>query len=178
MNKLVRRKYGATMRGLTMLACLTGAGTAAADSVVVNVTGQILPASCTVGPMPAVTLGDIRDVDMQNVGDASSPVAFQLSLTACPATTARVTAAFTGTADTDTPGLFRNATGTGFATGIGVRLLDADHGDVAVPPGGTSQVAVNSSSATFSLKAQAVTTRVAPVTGNIDTSVTVTFTYQ
>lgn len=178
MNKLIRWKYGATMRGLTMLACLTGPGTATADSVVVNVTGQILPASCTVGPMPTITLGDLRDVDMQNVGDSSSPVAFNLSLTACPATTAKVTATFTGTEDTDTPGLFRNATGTGFATGIGVRLLDADHGDVAVPPEGISQVEVSNSSATFNLKAQAVTTRVAPVTGNIDTSVTVTFTYQ
>lgn len=161
-----------------MLACLAAAGNARSDSTVINITGQIVPASCTVQPLPAVSLGDIRDVDMQDMGDTSSPVDFQLSLTACPSTITQVTASFAGTADETNSQLFKNTSGAGYATGLGVRLLDADHAGVAVPPGGSSQVGVSNSSATFNLKALAVTTQAGPTAGDIDTSVTVTFTYQ
>ncbi len=175
----MHRIYGAMICVVAlMLTSLAGTNPALADSVVINITGQILPASCTVQSIPAVSLGDIRDVDMANVGNSSSPVAFQLSLTACPATTTKVTASFAGTADSSNGDVFRNATGTGNATGVGVQLLDADHGNATLRPGSTSQLAVSNSSATFNLEARAVTTTANPVTGNIDTSVTVTFTYQ
>lgn len=149
-----------------------------ADSMVVNVTGQILPASCTVQPINNVNLGDIRDVDMFDVGDVSSSVPFQIKLTDCPATLTKVTAQFAGAQDAINKDLYANIVGNGFATGLGIQLLDADHGDVKIPPAGEIQTSVVNSNAIFNLKARAVTTTVNPMTGDIETCVTVTFIYQ
>lgn len=178
-----QRKEGSmnVLRCLCLLAGLT-AVSAQADSVVVNVTGQIVPASCTVLPFPAVNLGDIKDTDMATVGSASQPVAFSLQLTGCPTTTKNVTALFSGAADTMDSNLYKITQGAGYASGLGVRLTDVDHGNLVLKPGtpgGSSQVAVDGGqNATFNLKAQAVTTQASPVAGDIAASVTVTFTYQ
>ncbi|KML22923.1 hypothetical protein VL10_14590 [Leclercia adecarboxylata] len=171
-------KHITSIHVLLMLFCLTWGNTSKADSIIVNVTGNILPSPCTVQTIPDVNLNEISDVQMQKVGNTSSPVDFRISLIGCPPNIKKATVTFTGLADLNNNGLFRNTAGSGAATGLGIELLDGDHNGVRIIPGGTSQVMVSNASATFNLKARAVTTVAAPVTGNIDANITVSFTYQ
>lgn len=172
------RKHIIKINWLLLLISLSGVNTSHADSIVVNIMGNILPSPCTVQTIPNVNLGEIRDIYMQKVGDTSTPVDFKLSLIGCPPNITKATVTFAGVTDLSNSGLFRNSTGSGSATGIGIELLDGDHNGIRIPPGGTSQVIVSNTSATFNLKARTVTTLAAPVTGSIDASITVSFTYQ
>ncbi|MEL4013638.1 fimbrial protein [Dryocola clanedunensis] len=101
----------------------------AADGTI-NFNGVILDQTCTVSPntqTQTVSLGQIANTSFGGTAGAkSSPTAFQINLSSCPAGLASAAVKFDGTSDTNNSNLLQVTQGTGAATGVGIEISDAN----------------------------------------------------
>lgn len=91
------------------------------DTATINVSGKILPSICEVSPFPVVQLGNIRDIDMSQIGDTSQPTFFSLTISGCPKTVSTVSADFIGPPDLSDSSLYQVTPGDGSADGLAIR---------------------------------------------------------
>ena len=147
-----------------------------ADSVAVNISGNIVASSCTVksGSSFSVLLPDIDVLKLAKNGDTSPFVDFDLELEGCSAGVTKVTATYGGTVSPLSSDSFKN---TGSATNIVLYLQDS--ASKAIYPNTTRQVAVDSVARTakFSQKVQ-IYAMGASTPGTVSGNIIVSFTYQ
>lgn len=101
---------------------------AQAQSSELTVSGKIKAAACEVNPDSRdfiVYMKKHNTTEFQQVGDSTSPVSFNISLTKCPATTSRVLIKLDGIADAYNPQLIRLDENEGNASGIGIAVYDS-----------------------------------------------------
>lgn len=161
-----------------LLCMLLSTGAMAAD-VTINVTGKVVASPCTVGN------SGVYNIDLgQNISAASLNPAMSFSdwipisvkLIDCPAGTTKVTATFSGTADSYNSAMYANATGTGYAQNVAVQLQNSTAG-TNTGNGATMTVDVASNAAAFPLQARAYSTPGGATPGNISTAVLMNMTY-
>lgn len=168
----------------------------AADSGTITFNGQVVTNTCNVNGGTSsftVTLPNVQTSALTTNGVGAygaSATAFTLNLTGCPvyATAIKVGAQFYSATNADATvlGGLKNTSGTGYATGVDVQLLDNTNTaftiGTAAPTGNanvTDQVAVsNSGTATLNYKAQYYVANAAPTAGTVSTSVQYVINYQ
>lgn len=147
-----------------------------ADSVAVNITGNVIASSCTVkgGNSLSVVLPDIEVLKLAKKGDASPFKNFDLELEGCSAGISKVTATYGGTVAPLSVNSFLN---TGTAAQVVLYMLDSAGSEIA--PNTTRQVAVDSVARTakFSQKIQ-IYAMGASTPGTVSGNIVVSFTYQ
>lgn len=146
-----------------------------AEDVTITINGKVVAKPCivsTVSP-PPVELGDLYTFNLLSPGASSAWHEVKLSLTNCPEGTSKVTATFSGTADSNV-NYYANQ---GAALNIALQL--ADDNDVNLPNGSKKIVAVNDASkaANFVLKVRAITPNGNVTQGSIQAVINVTYTY-
>ncbi|CAI1072320.1 putative fimbrial protein SthD [Serratia quinivorans] len=171
MNRISRLSLACVVLGGSL------AGSAYADPVTINITGNVLAAPCVVDGTGSINvdLGDIPAPDLA-AADSSSPwKAFNLTVKSCPAGTSKVTATFSGTPDVDGPKWRYLNTGT--ATGVGVEL--ARNTAINLPNGTGWEVTVDSTrSATWPMRTRMVAMKGNAIPGTVKAVVVVSLTYQ
>lgn len=163
-----------THSGGLLAALLLMASTAihAAD-VTITVNGRVVAKPCTISTTRAtVDLGNLYTYDLANAGAASAWKTVALDLTSCPVGTSRVTATFSGTADST--GYYVNQ---GSAGNIHLELQDTS--GTALNNGATKTVQVTDSTqqATFPLRVRALTVNGSATQGSIQAVINVTYTW-
>lgn len=155
----------------------------AADSVSINITGNIKAAPCKVDGSGSLTvsLGDEIPATMLQEANSTSPWEnFSLSLSDCPANTTKVITTFTGSpAEFEPTKLYANATGEEYAKNVQVEL----QGQTDSTPLGNNQSLIvdvdnDSRSATVPLRTRLVSTQGNATLGAINSVIIATFTYQ
>ncbi|WP_241622423.1 fimbrial protein [Rosenbergiella australiborealis] len=99
----------------------------AADSVI-TITGQLKDNMCTVsvgGDGFTVNLNTYATKNFNSVGNTSGTVPFSITLSNCGSAVSTVKINITGTTDSANATLLKTSTDTGYATGIGVQILDS-----------------------------------------------------
>lgn len=163
------------------LACLWGiCGGQGVQATDIDISGTVVASACTVDTDTigqTVTFEQARAVDYSRIGDISEWQDFELTLSACPLSTTQVTAQFSGDADSDDATKFANAQGS--ASGMALQLMTRDH-QTEISPQGTLVVDVNKDSrrAVFPLSARMYTPTGRVTSGEFQTTVQFTFTYQ
>lgn len=185
-------KHILLVAGIAAACCALAPAALAADSGTITFNGQVLNSTCSVNgstPNLTVTLPDVQKSALPASGAyAASAQTFTLSLTGCPvnATPVKVGAQFySGNADASVTGGLTNTTGTGYATGVDVQLLDKNGTAVnigtAAPTGNanvTDQVAVSGTgTATLNYSAQYYVAGTVGA-GSVSTSVQYLINYQ
>ncbi|HCL5074482.1 TPA: type 1 fimbrial protein [Salmonella enterica] len=166
---------------LPVLACLWAASSInIVQATDINLSGTVVASACTVDigtKEQTVTFEQARAVDYPNAGDTSEWQDFELTLSACPASTTQVTALFSGDADNDDNTKFANTLGD--ASGMALQIMTRDH-VTGISPAGELTVSVdgNSRRAVFPLSARMYTPTGAVTAGEFRTIVQLTFTYQ
>lgn len=147
-----------------------------ADSVAVNITGNVIASSCTVkGSNPHnVVLPDIDVLKLSKKGETSPFVNFDLELEGCSEGVTKVTATYGGTVSPLSADSFKN---TGTATQVVLYMLDSAGSEIR--PNATRQVVVDSVARTakFSQKIQ-IYAMGASTPGTVSGNIVVSFTYQ
>jgi len=153
-------------------------GVNAADPVSITVTGNIIASPCEIKSDSlniAVDLGQaIQASTLQNSGDATPWVNFDVNLINCPSATSNATILFQGTADSSNPADMYQSTGT--ATNIAVQLQST--GGQQLGNGKSLTGAISSNAYSFRLRARAFTSTGNATPGTIRSVVTASFTYQ
>lgn len=145
---------------------------AQAADVTITVDGKVVAKPCTVSTVSTtVELDDLYTFNLLAVGATSPWHSVTLSLTNCPEGTTKVTATFSGTADS-TQRYYANQ---GEADNIALQLADGD--GVNLPTGSTKVVAVNSQAASMELQVRAITPSGNATQGSIQSLINVTYTY-
>lgn len=149
-----------------------------ADTVTINVTGNIVASPCIVNGGSNslnVDLGNIQATALSTPGAASTPVPFTLSVTNCPNGTSTVRADFDGSASHDAPNLYENM---GTAGNVYIALYDGVTGDT-LGPGYTLFKPVQSDrTASIPLKVNAYSIDGTTTPGSINTAIVLTMSYQ
>lgn len=161
------------------------ASSAQADSVTLNLSARIQAAPCTVNPVlvagQPVSLGSLDRGGFQNSGDADPTWhAFSLDLTNCSAATQKVTATFSGTADSNDAALFANSATVAPATNMAVEVSKQNDNGVIISNGSTLTVNVDTptGTASFPLAARMKTPIGNVQGGKVSAVMVVDFTYQ
>ncbi|MFI7784887.1 fimbrial protein [Citrobacter amalonaticus] len=144
-----------------------------ATDVTITVNGKVVAKPCTVSTTTAtVELGDLYTFSLVNAGSSSAWHSVALELSNCPVGTSRVTASFSGTADST--GYYKNQ---GTAGNIQLELQD-DSGN-RLNTGATKSVVVDdaSQSARFPLQVRALSVNGGATQGTIQAVINVTYTY-
>lgn len=144
-----------------------------AADVTITVNGKVVAKPCTVSTTTAtVELGDLNTFSLVNAGSSSVWHSVALELSNCPVGTSRVTASFSGTADST--GYYKNQ---GTAGNIQLELQD-DSGN-RLNTGATKSVVVDdaSQSARFPLQVRALSVNGGATQGTIQAVINVTYTY-
>ena len=144
-----------------------------AADVTSTVNGKVVAKPCTVSTTTAtVELGDLYTFSLVNAGSSSAWHSVALELSNCPVGTSRVTASFSGTADST--GYYKNQ---GTAGNIQLELQD-DSGN-RLNTGATKSVVVDdaSQSARFPLQVRALSVNGGATQGTIQAVINVTYTY-
>lgn len=144
-----------------------------AADVTITVNGKVVAKPCTVSTTTAtVELGDLYTFSLVNAGSSSAWHSVALELSNCPVGTSRVTASFSGTADST--GYYKNQ---GTAGNIQLELQD-DSGN-RLNTGATKSVVVDdtSQSARFPLHVRALSVNGGATQGTIQAVINVTYTY-
>ncbi|ECG8608547.1 type 1 fimbrial protein [Salmonella enterica subsp. salamae] len=166
---------------LPALACLWGiCGVQGVQATDINLSGTVVASACIVdtGTIDqTVTFEQARAVDYPRIGDTSEWQDFELTLSSCPPSTRQVIAQFSGDADSDDATKFANAQGS--ASGMALQLMTRDH-KTEISPQGTLTVDVDKDSqrAVFPLSARMYTPTGRVTSGEFQTTVQFTFTYQ
>lgn len=147
----------------------------AADTVI-TLTGTIKASPCTVdSSTKLVDLGEYYVDKMKANGDF---IPFTLSLSSCPTGTTKVTAIFSGTADSTSPNWYYTNAGT--AKNIHIELATDATTPAGLGNGQTMDASVDTTTKKVEFKIKARVNKHAtltPVPGSISTSVNVAFTY-
>ncbi|WP_345769215.1 fimbrial protein [Citrobacter amalonaticus] len=144
-----------------------------AADVTITVNGKVVAKPCTVSTTTAtVELGDLYTFSLVNAGSSSAWHSVALELSNCPVGTSRVTASFSGTADST--GYYKNQ---GTAGNIQLELQD-DSGN-RLNTGAAKSVVVDdaSQSARFPLQVRALSVNGGATQGTIQAVINVTYTY-
>ncbi len=169
-------------RGYVLAAILAlASATIQAADVTITVNGKVVAKPCTVSTTNAtVDLGDLYSFSLMSAGAASAWHDVALELTNCPVGTSRVTASFSGAADST--GYYKNQ---GTAQNIQLELQD-DSGNTlntgatkTLNTGATKTVQVDDSSqsAHFPLQVRALTVNGGATQGTIQAVISITYTY-
>lgn len=161
---------------LAGLVIASGMTLAHADPVNINITGNVVASPCVVNNSVSdlnVDLGKtIQSSTLEVAGSGTTPVPFNLALTACPSGTSKVIVTFTGTADTTQTKMYKN---TGTATPLAVELSS---GSTILGNNGTlTQTVQTDKTVTYALSARAVTSTGSVTPGSINAVVQANFTY-
>lgn len=157
---------------LAGLLALASAPLQAAD-VTITVNGKVVARPCTVSTKNAtVELGDLYTFSLVSAGSASAWHGVSLDLSNCPVGTSRVTASFSGAADTT--GYYKNQ---GTAHNIQLELQDDSGTTLNNGTEKTVQVDDPTQSAHFPLQVRALTVNGGVTQGTIQAMITVTYTY-
>ncbi|WP_316393062.1 type 1 fimbrial minor subunit FimG, partial [Citrobacter farmeri] len=135
--------------------------------------GKVVAKPCTVSTTNAtVELGDLYTFSLISAGSTSAWHTVALDLSNCPVGTSRVTASFSGTADST--GYYKNQ---GSAGNIQLELQD-DSGN-RLNTGATKSVQVDEATQTtrFSLQVRAISVNGGATQGTIQAVINVTYTY-
>ncbi|POT56579.1 fimbrial protein [Citrobacter amalonaticus] len=160
--------------GWLLAALLTAfSPTLQAADVTITVNGKVVAKPCTVSTTNAtVELGDLYTFSLVSPGSSSQWHTVALDLSNCPIGTSRITASFSGTADST--GYYKNQ---GSAGNIQLELQD-DSGNT-LNTGATKSVQVDdaSQSARFPLQVRALSVNGGATQGTIQAVINVTYTY-
>ena len=107
---------------------ISGMNMAYASDGTINFTGEIKDASCTIdnGGALNIYLGTPGVDSFKSVGDTSGAARFNISLSNCPQAQKKIQIAFEGIADENTGEILKINDGNGTATGVGIRIEEAD----------------------------------------------------
>ncbi len=172
------KPYRGIVMNSAVLSILISTGTMAAD-VTINVTGKVVASPCTVDNSGVYNIDLGQNISAATLNPANSYSAwknFNVTLSNCPAGTTKVTAAFSGTADSNNSAMYANTTGTGYAQNVAVQLQNGTAG-TNTGNGATMTVNVASNAATFPLQARAYSTPGGATPGNISAAVLMNMTY-
>lgn len=172
------------MKLLTQIRVLTGflffgaSMVMAADTSTINITGNVIATPCTVDAANSVMnikFDGIQATTLATAGSFSPWESFAITLSNCPASTTKVSAVFSGTADTLDATRYKN---TGTASNMSVELQSSD--GVNLGNSKNTNVTVNSSNkqAVFSLQTRVYSAAGNVMPGTINSTVLATFTYQ
>ncbi|EGT3573057.1 fimbrial protein [Citrobacter sp. ANG330] len=156
-----------------LAAILAASAVVQAADVTITVNGKVVAKPCTVSTTNAtVELGDLYTFSLVSAGSFSAWHTVALELSNCPVGTSRVTASFSGTADST--GYYKNQ---GTAGNIQLELQD-DSGN-RLNTGATKSVVVDdaSQSARFPLQVRALSVNGGATQGTIQAVINVTYTY-
>lgn len=145
-----------------------------AADVNITINGKVVAKPCTVSTVSTtVELGDLYTFNLLAAGAISPWHSVTLNLTNCPVGTSKVTATFSGMADS-TRNYYANQ---GAARNIALQLADSSGGNL--PNGSTKVVAVNDASlaASLVLQVRAITPSGNVTQGSIQAVINVTYTY-
>jgi minor fimbrial subunit len=159
--------------GWLLAVTLVAPSTLQAADVTITVNGKVVAKPCTVSTTNAtVELGDLYTFSLVSAGSTSDWHTVALELSNCPVGTSRVTASFSGTADST--GYYKNQ---GTAGNIQLELQD-DSGN-RLNTGATKSVQVDdaSQSAHFPLQVRAISVNGGATQGTIQAVINVTYTY-
>ncbi|WP_411750947.1 fimbrial protein [Serratia sp. (in: enterobacteria)] len=163
---------------MALLVMAMGYGSAQADPVNINITGNVVSSPCTVNNNNSnlnVDLGqNIQAGDLATPGAGSTLVPFNLVLSACPTGTSNVKVTFTGTADTTSTTMYKN---TGSATNLAVELSQQSTGTILGNNSFLYQPVLADKTVTYALNARAVSATGDVMPGNISSVVQANFTY-
>ena len=170
-----------TQRTLLALIILgAGVNQVVAAPTQVNITGVVVASPCAVDTTNSdlnVNLGtNIQATSLATAGNTSTAVPFKLVVKDCPTTTTKVTASFSGTADSAAGGRYATTSGAGMATNVAVEVAQDVSPYTLQNPGTTMDMTVVGTSATFLLRANAYAKGVV-TPGNIASVMSVDFTY-
>lgn len=161
-------------RGYVLAAMLAlASATIQAADVTITVNGKVVAKPCTVSTTNAtVDLGDLYSFSLMSAGAASAWHDVALELTNCPVGTSRVTASFSGAADST--GYYKNQ---GTAQNIQLELQDDSGNTLNTGATKTVQVDDSSQSAHFPLQVRALTVNGGATQGTIQAVISITYTY-
>ncbi|CAM4261618.1 fimbrial protein [Serratia silvae] len=163
-------KLGLIAGGLLMMVL----SRAHAADVNITINGKVVAKPCTVSTVSTtVDLGDLYTFNLLSAGATSPWHSVTLNLTNCPVGTSKVTATFSGTADSSRS-YYANQ---GAARNIALQLADSN--GLNLPNGSTKAVAVNDASlaASLILQVRAITPGGNATQGSIQSLINVTYTY-
>lgn len=159
--------------GWLLAVILAAPSTLQAADVTITVNGKVVAKPCTVSTTNAtVELGDLYTFSLVSAGSTSAWHTVALDLSNCPVGTSRVTASFSGTADST--GYYKNQ---GSAGNIQLELQD-DSGN-RLNTGATKSVQVDEATQTtrFPLQVRAISVNGGATQGTIQAVINVTYTY-
>ncbi|HCD7552105.1 TPA: type 1 fimbrial protein [Citrobacter farmeri] len=159
--------------GWLLAATLAAPSALQAADVTITVNGKVVAKPCTVSTTNAtVELGDLYTFSLISAGSTSTWHTVALDLSNCPVGTSRVTASFSGTADST--GYYKNQ---GSAGNIQLELQD-DSGN-RLNTGATKSVQVDEATQTtrFPLQVRAISVNGGATQGTIQAVINVTYTY-
>ncbi|CAI0939639.1 fimbrial protein [Serratia quinivorans] len=149
---------------------------ALADSVTVNISGNVVASPCTVessSPI-SVVLPDIDMAKLSAKASTSAAESFELKLKDCPASTTKVIATYSGTAATLSADSFING---GTATQVVLWVKDGD--DKTINPNTTRTATIDSKTQKASFKQTVqLYSMGAAQPGTVSGNIVVSFTYQ
>lgn len=144
-----------------------------AADITITVNGRVVAKPCTIStPTATVELGDLYTFSLVSAGSSSAWQNVTLDLSNCPVGTSKVTAAFSGTADST--GYYKNQ---GTAGSIQLELQDSN--GTTLNNGASSTVVVNDAtqSASFPLQVRALSVNGGATQGSIQAVISVTYTW-
>lgn len=159
--------------GWLLAITLAAPSTLQAADVTITVNGKVVAKPCTVSTTNAtVELGDLYTFSLVSAGSTSAWHTVALDLSNCPVGTSRVTASFSGTADST--GYYKNQ---GSAGNIQLELQD-DSGN-RLNTGATKSVQVDDATQAtrFPLQVRAISVNGGATQGTIQAVINVTYTY-
>ncbi|CAI2065856.1 type 1 fimbrial protein [Serratia fonticola] len=174
MNKFAKGLIAALVVGSCSLA-------AHAADTTITLNGRVTAAACTINNSGSYTytMPDVTAATLNAANSFSSTwKTFDVILSNCPAGTSSVTATFDGTADSNDPNKYANATGASYANNVSVQLQNRS--GTPADKGRTSTMTVNvdgARNATFDLQARPYSTPGNATVGDINTVVLMNFTY-
>ncbi|WP_380182583.1 fimbrial protein [Kalamiella sp. sgz302252] len=168
-----------TLSAVAVLAALN-TNALAADTGIVNFTGDIISPTCAVVPADGtynVPLPAVSVALLSSAGDTTDNIGFTISLTECNTATNNVYAFFEAGPNVNADGKLTN---NGSAGNVAVELVDANGNVINVgseeQAANPATVAVSDGSASLSYSARYIATGAATA-GSIDTSVTYSIAY-
>ena len=149
-----------------------------ADTVNINVTGNVVASPCIVNGGANslyVDLGNIQATALAAPGSSSTAVPFTLTVTNCPTGTSTVRADIGGFASHDSPNLYENS---GTAGNVYVVLYDGVTGDYLGPGTIVFKTVQSDRTASMAFKAGAYSLYGNTTPGSINSAIVITMSYQ
>lgn len=151
----------------------------AADTVNINVTGNIVASPCVINGGSAnlnVDLGStIQASALSSAGSTSTPASFTLPITACPVGTSSVTITFSGTPDPVAGASYYKSTGT--ATNVAVGLYQVSNGNLLGNGTSVIQSVQSDRTASLAIQAKAYSAAGSVMPGTINSVIVATMQY-